>query len=690
MPRIPTYNQGASLPGSSAAYVRNDGAAAIAEAGGQFGNALMQFAQQKEEREQRTAILAAKNEFQQRSMEEFEKTRRERQGQAALPNEATGYKGTYQTYNEESAKWTDELLKKHGVNQRYRDKALEHLGGVANAYKDNFIAWETTQAQEWRKQTLQSTQDITERQLAETVQAGGGVEEITAAIAGMDEQIDFIVGPTGNAEAVKNGKRAAAATITKTAINTLINSDPERALLLLKQTSVATAKRKELFSATPNPKGLVEMGNIDIANRPIHKNKDGSISTVRSMGIGIEDGKVMVIPTVSHDGKIMSPEEAIKLSKETGEHLGIFESQKDADDYAQALHEQQAEMYLTSGDSRVVSDFLDPSDREVLIGLAEKERVPFVADKETDRIESMTQSQASQLELAQKIEDDEVRDAVISTLTHKHAVQDKIDNENQFNTLEKYYSRIFVNKENVSLSSIDKDPVLDPSQKLAVKSWMKKAVGGGEETKKQQRLNQWFSAYQKVLSGDWQEIDLMRAANTAQLDPSDAKSLMGEVKKVREVPSLGKAVETLKGELKTVFKKDEDAAQYMKTLYQDVLDFRTVHKRNPSYNEIVKMGRELSQPDVEKAMRDFGSLDLGYYTKGEQAVIKTTPQADKERYKREKRQTYTQREVSKIRKAGQWPQAVWDEEQNVFYLGKKDGYHYYQSVDGQTMREKAK
>ena len=182
----------------------------------------------------------------------------------------------------------------------------------------------------------------------------------------------------------------------------------------------------------------------------------------------------------------------------------------------------------------------------------------------------------------------------------------------------------------------------------------------------------------------------MRAANTAQLDPSDAKSLMGEVKKVREVPSLGKAVETLKGELKTVFKKDEDAAQYMKTLYQDVLDFRTVHKRNPSYNEIVKIGRELSQPDVEKAMRDFGSLDLGYYTKGEQAVIKTTPQADKERYKREKRQTYTQREVSKIRKAGQWPQAVWDEEQNVFYLGKKDGYHYYQSVDGHTMREKAK
>jgi len=691
MPRIPTYESGASLPSSIGAYHDNSAGEAIANAGASFGQSLMQFAQQKEEREQKTAILAAKNEFRQRSLEDYTKIQQERQGQAALPDENTGYKGVYKTYNEEALKWSDELLTKHGVNKRYRDAAMEQLDGVANAYRDNYAAWESTQSQVWRKETLQGTQDVTEKQLSADLQAGGGLDDIAASIASMDEQIDFLVGPTGNAEGVKNAKRVAAAQITKTAINTLINSDPERALLLLKQTSVATAKRKELFSATPNPKGLVEMGNIDIANRPIHKNKDGSISTVRSMGIGIEDGKVMVIPTVSHDGKIMSPEEAIKLSKETGEHLGIFESQKDADDYAQALHEQQAEMYLTSGDSRVVSDFLDPSDREVLIGLAEKERVPFVADKETDRIESMTQSQASQLELAQKIEDDEVRDAVISTLTHKHAVQDKIDNEKQFNTLEKYYSRIFVNKENVSLSSIDKDPVLDPSQKLAVKSWMKKAVGGdgtgggGEETKKQQRLNQWYSAYQKVLSGDWQEIDLMRAANTAQLDPSDAKSLMGEVEKVREVPSLGKAVETLEGELKDVFGSKTKKAKFNRHLYQDVLEFRSTHKRNPGYDEILKMGRELSKPDVESKAW-FRAADNPV----DEAILADNPEATKPRYMQTDRQTLAQREVNKIRKQGEWPNAIWDEEQNVYYLGKRDGYRYYMTVDGQKMREKVR
>ena len=582
MPRIPTYESGASLPSSIGAYHDNSAGEAIANAGASFGQSLMQFAQQKEEREQKTAILAAKNEFRQRSLEDYTKIQQERQGQAALPDENTGYKGVYKTYNEEALKWSDELLTKHGVNKRYRDAAMEQLDGVANAYRDNYAAWESTQSQVWRKETLQGTQDVTEKQLSADLQAGGGLDDIAASIASMDEQIDFLVGPSGNAEGVKNAKRVAAAQITKTALATLVKSDPVRA--------------KELLA----------------------------------------DEKVQ--------------------------------------------------------------EYLDPIDHATLAEIAEKERVPFEADREVDRIEASATTQAAQLELAQKIEDDDVRDAVISSLSHKHAVQDKIDNEKQFEVIEKYYSRIFNNHENVSLSSVDKDPTLEPSQKLTVKSWIKSLVsasGGGGQGEdgpngKVMKLNQWYAAYQKVLSGDWSEIDLMRAANQGVLDPSSAKSLMGEVKKVREVPSIGKAVETLKGELKTVFKKDEDAAQYMKTLYQDVLDFRTVHKRNPSYNEIVKMGRELSQPDVEKAMRDFGSLDLGYYTKGEQAVIKTTPQADKERYKREKRQTYTQREVSKIRKAGQWPQAVWDEEQNVFYLGKKDGYHYYQSVDGHTMREKAK
>lgn len=121
-----------------------------------------------------------------------------------------------------------------------------------------------------------------------------------------------------------------------------------------------TAPTHSQFMAALSPKGLISAGNIPIWSRPTVHNADGSHSTEFSVSVGNDQGQEVLLPTVVN-GKFLTPdgkippnykdkdflqsaagkaltEAAWKHYEQTGENLGVFDNAKDADAYANVLH----------------------------------------------------------------------------------------------------------------------------------------------------------------------------------------------------------------------------------------------------------------------------------------------------------------------------------------------------------------
>ncbi len=133
-------------------------------------------------------------------------------------------------------------------------------------------------------------------------------------------------------------------------------------------------------------------GNIDLTNRPIYKNPDGTISTVASYTMGI-DGKHYVLPSIVRDAngnakKLETEDDVFNHFKNTGEYLGVFDTQEEADEYAQNLHIEQEKYYPNSslGGAAVnhQNDYTGMTVREAMKSSMEKDQQ--LADSVTDSV----------------------------------------------------------------------------------------------------------------------------------------------------------------------------------------------------------------------------------------------------------------------------------------------------------------
>jgi hypothetical protein len=90
--------------------------------------------------------------------------------------------------------------------------------------------------------------------------------------------------------------------------------------------------------------GMLTPGNVDINARPVVRLPDGSIATVRSRSFNFGNGETL-LPTVSDDGRLLSDDEAVALFKQSGRHLGVFDTPDNADVYGRSLSDRQGQFY---------------------------------------------------------------------------------------------------------------------------------------------------------------------------------------------------------------------------------------------------------------------------------------------------------------------------------------------------------
>jgi hypothetical protein len=109
--------------------------------------------------------------------------------------------------------------------------------------------------------------------------------------------------------------------------------DPQNRNILQTELDKILGKRRNFG------RGQVEDGNINLSNRPVLRNADGTVSTIESITVGF-NGVQVLIPTII-DGKRVSEKQAIEHYRKTGEHLGKFGSVKAAETFAKKLSKEQ-------------------------------------------------------------------------------------------------------------------------------------------------------------------------------------------------------------------------------------------------------------------------------------------------------------------------------------------------------------
>jgi hypothetical protein len=121
------------------------------------------------------------------------------------------------------------------------------------------------------------------------------------------------------------------------------------------------AKLRDYQFIPPGFAGMVAPPTIDLYNRPHVANRNGTESTVNTISADSPSGRYTTLMPTVIGGRIVSPEEAIRYSARTGEHMGLFTNTQTADQYDAWLHNKMGWYPPPGSDQDIWQKTLAPS-----------------------------------------------------------------------------------------------------------------------------------------------------------------------------------------------------------------------------------------------------------------------------------------------------------------------------------------
>jgi len=224
--------------------------------------------------------------------------------------------------------------------------------------------------------------------------------------------------------------------------------------------------------------------------------------------------------------------------------------------------------------------YLTPEDKSSLTKQAEAKRL----EKETDALVGMVSGQpyTVQKDIISGYREDSGEDYLKQVRAQAHSTIDTIESNRkrqetaeQFTSMSDLHTRIFVDKEAITTTDVDRMDSINFQQKQVVKGWIGSLAANEKPGQLDpfNRLIKWDDARSKIFSQQWDADDVRKAALAGDIDIRDGKSLIEFAERFQYDPSIYNVIdEYFKKEYNSTYNNDKKRAEVMFGTMEDILE----------------------------------------------------------------------------------------------------------------------